>query len=53
MRLLEPRRRFQGLSPGPNQAVDVSAKGGIGQQARDLVARDRLQDCPWVVGKLP
>jgi hypothetical protein len=36
-----------------HQAVNFFAKNGIGQHALDPVARDRLQDNPWVMRDFP
>jgi hypothetical protein len=50
MILLKPRGRLQPFPPDLHQAINVFAKNGIGQPALDLVARDRLQDGPGVMG---
>ena len=47
---------MRALSPPPagfDQAIYVFPKNGVGQDAFDLVARDRLQDDPGVMRALP
>ena len=53
MILLKPRWRLHRLPPALHQAINVLTKNGIGQQALDLVARDRLQDNPGVMRDFP
>jgi hypothetical protein len=51
--LLKPSRRFEHLAPGLHQALQVTAKNGVGQQVLDLVPRNRHQNKLGVVGKRP
>ena len=53
MILLKPRRRFQCLTPGLNQSINVLPKSGIGQLTFNLIARGRLQDNPGILCDLP
>ena len=53
MILLKPRGRLRRLTLGSQQVINVLAEGGIGQHALEFVLRDRLQDHPRILRKIP
>jgi hypothetical protein len=53
MIFLKPRGRFRCLALGLEQAVNVFAKGRIGQHAFKFIFGDSLQNYPGILRELP
>jgi hypothetical protein len=50
---LKPRGRRRSLPAGFDQTIYAPPENGIGQNALDLAARDRLENDPGVMRDLP
>jgi len=53
MMLLKPRLRLRRVTLGSKKGRDVLTEGGVRQLLLKFVPRDRLQDNPRVLRKLP